>query len=1106
MAGTPPPLADAEARDLIRNRVDVNMVVEAAAGTGKTTCLIGRLLTLIARGALAGEGRFAAVTFTHKAAGELRERLETALDNELARAEAAASGERANLSAAREALSECHIGTIHSFCARMIREYPVESGVGPGFEELDDENDVIVRADAWREFADAMARGEHGELYSLFELFDLDLEALGQGFAKFADYPDIDLWPGGEFRLDQVDFATFFAGLHRYLADRQCLGPELDRIDAGNDQLIPLLRRVSRRVRRIGPNPAMHDILALSRECRPNPARVLSVWRGLGLDNDAAKLEHANYAHFHGETVAPFIRDCRAAVYAAVLDAYRRADAHYSRKRRELGALNFQDLLMTAARLLRRHPDIRKELAGRYAFLLVDEVQDTDPVQAEIMFLLASEDHAQADWRRCRPRPGALFMVGDPKQSIYRFRRADIAVYQEMKHLLEHWGGMALGLTVNFRSRPEIVEWVNAMFGPDAEQADADSDRAHARFPEKETPYSPAYMPLVPASTRRTDACFAGVYALETLPTSKKSGTSNLDALRDEAERIAAFIRRSVDGGLPLPDGKGGVRPAAPGDFLIITYRKSNSGLYAEALGKLDLPCLVSAGGTLANSRTLELLHGYLAAVASPDDPVALVAALRNSLFGISDVDLYRWKQAGGLFGFNQPPAKNAPSPMASAMRLMAGHADLFRRREPVEALETVIADLGLWPYSAIGDDPASGAGQLAAALELLKGERGRLPSLAHLRDRLRWHIDTHEADAPPVMARPGSAVRIMNLHKTKGLEAPVVFLTDIRTQSRLRADFAVRRDAAIALGAFSLSGGPYGATRLAEPVDWETTAAEEERFLEAEKTRLRYVAATRAGAALVVSIHPSGKGWQCGYVPGFRHGVDIERVFDAGARIEARPRKRSDGVDANLLRDMAASRARRQTAMLAPGYAITRAKPEGEWRKAATPKHLPELGPEESLALGEVLHRLLAEPGRAESMRETAASLLRDHDLPSALAGAVVELAGNVRRSAIWRRAEQAEQVFRETPFTLHWREDGRDVIQRGVIDLVFLEKDGWVVVDYKSDNVDPEADLGEAAAIHAEQLRAYANAWRTLTKQTVKEAGVYFIRAGAYVVVAVG
>ncbi|MCC8165939.1 MAG: UvrD-helicase domain-containing protein [Planctomycetes bacterium] len=1140
-------LSDADARDAIARDLDTNLVVEAAAGTGKTTALVARLLNDMRRGCLAGQRRLAAVTFTTKAASELRTRLEAALDREIAHGDVSPD-ERRHLEDARANLPECHIGTIHSFCARILRERPVEAGVTPNFSELDAEQDSLYRRRAWDRFTRDMAAGEHRRLYTIFRTFGLDNETLGAGFMKYADFPDVSHWPGRDAHPDHIDTARFLDGVAEYHQSITRFRPLLDEAECESDRLIPLMQVLDRRFLRM---TLPLDLASAHRLARLFPEKPLfrkTQWNAIGLGPDDADAEKLAYDRFWQDCVQPFRADCLAAVYAAALEAYTEAVLLYDRLRLADGVLNFNDLLLGTARLLRDFPEVRADLADRYAKLLVDEVQDTDPVQAEIMFLLASRDMKARDWRRCPPRPGALFIVGDPKQSIYRFRRADIVVYQELKSRIAEHGGRVLHLTNNFRSAPSVLEWVNTAFTarPD-DNPEPEAMAACGRFALEESAYSPAYVPLVAARPPAPDTCFHGVYRLETLGIDRKTGRGERDIVRDEAARIATFIRHAVDTGLPIPD-RNGSRPATAGDFLVVTYRTASAAVYGQAIRNQGLACIVSSGGTLANSPCLELLQSYLDALANPDNAILLLAVLRGGLFGYSDVDLYNWKTAGGVFDLLREPAATPEPDISSAIETMRRHRNLFRDEPPVWALRRVVDDLGLWPLSLLGDDPAIGAGVLESALQLLENENPAIPTLGALAERLAWHRE--HAEDEPIAAKepPASAVRVMNLHKTKGLEAPVVFLTSTRRVKKHPADFSVRRQGGKAVGGMRLTAGEHGNIHLAEPRAWPDLAREEELFLAAEKTRLNYVAATRAGAALVVSVHKgTDKAWKSEFIP--PGTVIAEALPEPPVKTAARSVLLTE-IDADALAAAEAHRTRSLPRLTDGSYASVRvtrtatpeapASPPVSKKKdvpektgdrqgllftpemlaptqAASPAAIDETGEplsedalgeiagdpvEEALGFGDVLHRLLEAAGGDGDLQAMAAELLREHDLPEDRLEEVLVLVRAVIASDLWQRAASAEKVFRETPFAVREDRDGVPTVLHGVIDLVFRENGAWVVVEYKSDRL-RGVNLLAAARRHRAQLDAYAAAWERSRGEPVKEKGVFFAREGKYVAI---
>ena len=203
---------------------------------------------------------------------------------------------------------------------------------------------------------------------------------------------------------------------------------------------------------------------------------------------------------FVAEVAQPLVRTWREHRYEPILRAIMPARQQYDRLRQEAGGLNYQDLLMKAADLLRDKPQIRKYFRKRFTHLLVDEFQDTDPIQAQVMLLLTAQSETETDWRKCRPVDGSLFVVGDPKQSIYRFRRADIATYNQVRQIIERSGGQIVALSANFRTIGPLVEWVNGTF-----------DQV---FPAEATVHAPARRPMQIGRTEGSDGELAGLRVL----------------------------------------------------------------------------------------------------------------------------------------------------------------------------------------------------------------------------------------------------------------------------------------------------------------------------------------------------------------------------------------------------------------------------------------------------------------------------------------------------------------------------------------------------------------------------------------------------------------
>ncbi|HUU26914.1 MAG TPA: UvrD-helicase domain-containing protein [archaeon] len=1073
---------DWEERRLIDSLLETSMLVEAAAGTGKTTKMVDRMVALVRSGRAKVEN-MAAVTFTRKAASELRARFQAGLEAE---ARVNRSGvEGRHLAEGVAQLDRCFIGTIHAFCARILRERPVEAGVSVDFQEIDEEADSRIREQAWEDYVAGLYVDSAPILDELNEL-GIEIGPIKAAFDVLCNYPDVENWPAP--KLAPPDPEPLKSGLLGYAHHMEELAESLP-ADPGNDRLIPKYEIIPRMVRQsdLSSLPRLAEVAQAFRPLKGSDL-VRRNWPG---GKDQAEGEWMRWETFCTERAGPFLAAWRSYCYEPVIRALRPAMEVYDRLRAGYGMLNYQDLLVKARLLLQHHPNVRSYFSRRVTHLLVDEFQDTDPVQAEVMLLLTADDPGQPDWTKCRPRPGALFVVGDPKQSIYRFRRADIVTYNQVKELILAAGGRVVRLSANFRAQSGLIQWVNNTFSDKFQ-----NDR-----------YSPAYVALEAARTDCGPVGPGGVYRLD-VPKEYK----NKDNVAEyEPGFVASWIRQALDEKTRIP------RPAAiepadqlereqagADDFLIITYRKKNLDLYAAKLEELGIPHQVTGSGALEGVRELRLLYLWLAAVIRPDNPLPLVALLRSASFGVSDIDLYAFKKAGGTFSYRSPvPRTLKPGQkklFEDAFSRLAEYSAWIAKLPPVTAIRKIASDAGLFASAAAGSGGNMRAGTLAKALELLRASQYGSLTMSDLVDYLgRLASGEISSDSLPAAPGQGPAVRLMNLHKVKGLEAPVVFLVDPFGRGRHEVRLHIDRSGGCTAGYLAICAeGPGRYSELvAHHPEWQKWAGEEAKFLEAEEVRLFYVAATRAGAQLVITQRETGKQYnpwnffeehlkEC---PALEKPVkrEVPLSREETAILESEPQSALEAVR------------QRWTRALEPGYSILRAKEVavgGIGPQGATG----ELG----LEWGTVIHRLLqaALESTGSDLKGLVRDVLKEQELDPELEAEALKVVDAVTRSDIWRRALSSEKYLTEVPFELldptSCIESGKTIL-RGVIDLVFREPGGWVIVDYKTDR--PSGDLTPLVGHYAPQVRLYASAWGKATGEAVKETGLYFTAADRYI-----
>ena len=1089
--------ADEAARRSIGEDLDHSLLVEAGAGSGKTSELVKRMVALVRTGAAQVE-EIAAVTFTRNAAAELRERFQIALEESLRDlrdlpAEAAAS-ER--LEAAIRGVDMAFLGTIHAFCARLLRERPLEAGLDPGFREIEEAEADAMRRRFWVEFQERMATDGDERLGDLARL-GVPLERLEAAFATVDENPDVDFGfaavpapPPEAIDLVRTRLDELLDRAAALLPDRT---PE-----KGWDRFATRMRTLLYRRRAFdwGDDRVLFDALALIH--RKKCALVQYRWSDTASGKQRAKALCQEVEAFAAPGGAADLLLARvwAHRYPVAMGIARDAARAFAAERRRLGLVSYQDLLVLTRDLLASEPEGRRDLAEKFPRILVDEFQDTDPLQAEILLLLASDPETGDDWRRVEPRPGALFVVGDPKQSIYRFRRADIALYQVVKRRFEHFGRV-LGLEANFRSLPAIGEIVQGVF-----------DR-HDRFGAGDTDRQAAFAPLLPARTDRGPGLVAAY---------RIAGGNHRAMARDEAKRIATEIAARV---------KAGERRA--GDFMVLTRTRRHLQSYVRALERRGLPTDVSGAGVEFDEELAALLL-LLRCLEDPTHRTRVVGVLTGPLFGVTLEELVAYRDAGGRFEIN----RRAPGDCEAAEAVDTLHGWWKRAmREPADVtVERLVAETALFPLAAAEELGQLRAGAVAYLLDavrvcVLEGDGSLAGAADAIEDALKWR----DAEAPLVPGR-GDCVRVMNLHRAKGLEAPVVFLaapfgeTSRPPRMRVARDESgeARGSTAILDRADPARGFARQLRVIAQPLDWEQELKEERDFEAAERVRLLYVAATRARDELwIARSGPRGRSpWQAleEWVVSAAKGVPGKagrvRLVELGAEEAPPPPELSPDIDlAPRLGNMrrAAERSRRATYRRDSVTESTRGDgASGDPERArrirvrtfAPPAERPAGGGRE---WGSVVHQALAAAAdgvRGDSLDRLARDLLagrghraRDGVEPPDLA-ALLSLIAAVRASPIWRRAMASDERLVELPFALSMPASGeRRKVLEGVIDLVFREGKRWCVVDYKADRGD-DPDFASRVDQYRAQVELYARSWEELTGAEVGERMLIFVAQG--------
>ena len=556
-----------------------------------------------------------------------------------------------------------------------------------------------------------------------------------------------------------------------------------------------------------------------------------------------------------------FQQESNADLAALLREDLRGLIEDYEAAKQKAGMLDFDDLLLRTQGLLRDHAEVREELGGRFRHIVVDEYQDTDPMQTEIVLLLTAPEPPGGDWRAAIPVPGSLCLVGDPKQSIYRFRRADVAHYLEMKERLLANGAAEIRLTTNFRSVPAICDFVNRVMKPVFEEAPGIGGLAR----------QVDYAPLHPAREPIRESV-----PLAAIPLAHAPYARQLE--KQEPKAVADFVGGLLDSGFRVSQAdKEGTRPVEPSDICLLfrrfrTYGRLVPQPYADALRDLGIPHSLAAVQTYIASAELSFLRAALTAIEFPDDELSVYATLRGPLFAIPDQDLFLFRERhpeirlrparARLLELDDEAAPRSGTTDRTGDRTGDGTPDrapgrmmdrairdglvflyrLHRRRthQPIAVtLQHLLgrnrAETGFAFWNA-PDQVLSNLRRLAEAARAFEAGGGL--SFRAFVEQLAAEAENPDAGSAHAIDEDVSGVRIMTTHTAKGLEFPVVILCDGAFQRHGRASRVVNAERRL-----------YACDLGAGIVPWdliEGAPAEEAEDL-AELDRLLYVSMTRA-------------------------------------------------------------------------------------------------------------------------------------------------------------------------------------------------------------------------------------------------------------------
>ncbi|MDI4663150.1 UvrD-helicase domain-containing protein [Xanthobacter autotrophicus] len=1078
---------------------DRSILVEAGAGSGKTAVMAGRIAAMLAEGV--APRSIAAVTFTELAASELLSRVREfvadlsagaiATDLRVAFPNGLTQAHRSNLAAASAAIDEITCSTIHGFCQRLIKPYPAEANIDPGAGVMDrNQADLtfLEIVDGW--LRERLSGGQEGILAEMVLHSPGETVALIHKIAEnlrrrpTLSAPTVSPIEGHltAFRQAAADFEGFMDGLA-----------------TAEPETVTIVERLAEMATALanGPDPATPARLVHLLTLRPHPdlctkAGAFASYRKKGKWAAAAKqagLSKADGDRLNDGAETHYTACCDAWValvqsaaghaLAALIDEARPILQRYRDHKRASAQLDFDDLIFAARDLLRDHDAVRRALGQRFAHVLVDEFQDTDPLQTEIFWRLCGEPaDGDDDWTRFTIRPGALFLVGDPKQAIYRFRGADVGAYVQARDAFRAQDpGSLLSISTNFRSCASILTFVNERF----EAVLSDDGQ-------------PGFTALDPFHDDRDGLCVA---ALD-IAVADENGKASAEQQRDaEADAIAELCARLIESH-PIIDRRSGMeRPCQPGDIALLAPTGAELWRYEEALERRGIPVATQAGKGLFRRQEIQDLIALTRVLADRRDTLALGALLRGPLVGLTEEELLDiiWALPRSEEEPDRIPRLDLSIDPAVIAHPLA--------REIIERLQSLSRRSNSTTPHALLSQAVDVMRVRPLLLERHRGQAERALanvdlylslSTGYAVRGLRAFAEAMAAawsdEARAVEGRPDAqeeAVALFTMHAAKGLEWPIVIPVNTMT-SVMAPDSAVIDRQRETFYCPVLGVAPEG---------YETARQAEKEELDRERIRLWYVAATRARELLVLprlDVTPSKSAW-IGLVDlslAGLPGLDVSHlpagITAGGAGAGNMQTRASFAAEAEAI-----AAAQTRLTWLAPSRdestagTVLREEEAALWTGAAD-EQPPEL---EAAVLvqggrerGLILHKLMEEVLTGETPETEAALIERAADLIRALGQSPVadpatglsadELAECVVRTlALPDIAALRPGLLAEFPVYSAQAADGVETAKAGIADALTLTTEGRpaVVVDWKSDVTPAPGTLDHYRA----QVRAY-------------------------------
>lgn len=1045
-------LNDANARNIIEQNFENNICVEAGAGSGKTFEMVERIFNGLKNKKFQID-KIVVITFTKKATAEMKSRIIEKIKSEIDDKKTEISE---YLKEQLLKINSARISTIHSFCQSILKERPVEAGIDPFFEVLEDASEIFQQS--MNEFIEKY-------LISVPKRDDSLHNSIQEILTELIMETDYTLLNKGTFHEKSIENLLRIFVYHR---DSEICEPAEYKVKDVKNELNSLIREYKEIFR---PDAKLTDFIKqFEQDFNSVDISDIEAIENLNYKTRAGKTdfkEHKNEWKQRCETLIEKL------IYAVKYPELKNRIANlkilseefiriYDDNMTEKSKIDLVDLLLKTRDILKYNRQIREYYKNRYTNYFIDEFQDTDPLQSEIICYLCEKENQFADnWENLELKQGKLFIIGDPKQSIFRFRRADIEIYTKIVNKINN----KVELTTNFRSNAGILNFVNSVF----------DERI-----KKEGDYQPEYKALNLSPQKIQSEKNGKIIAVK----SKKyieqlSGDEkkpNVHTIRtEEANLTASWLLKNKN---KLFD---------KWQDVTILFKQYNILSYLqEIFDEVNIPYTVSGGKSYFARYEIKSLLSLMKAIADPTDSISIMAVLKGPFMGYSDKEIWNWykskNESDKIFNpFNYRIYIDEPkSEIEKSLKLIQKFHYRAYRSNPVDIIFEIVNSSDFTAAIAAGYKGNERLQNLIKAIEFLRSinENNYFDLVDRFEEAVVNNIEMGDLD---LSAQTEDAVKMMTIYKAKGLENKIVYLAD-----SCSTDIKINK-------LFVLNNYLYLDEKNFQSFEYKQILESEKKRNEAESERLRYVTVTRAKEYFVMNMFEgyNDKSFSAQIYTYFTKENQVsEEILDT---------EKSDAFDPDDSYEKI---------KLIDNDEINNKK--SQWKKSIetslqnsakpvfikqTPSKLKKeeftndfklildisennfgtkfIQSEENFQIGTVIHLLLelGENCENKKLSQILKNLKQEFKIELSIEN-LIELYRKITDSKIYKRSLEAKRIFRELP--VKFCDDSGNYYD-GIIDLLFEENDGWVLVDYKIIFLCSKEEITQTIKKYEQQLNAY-------------------------------